>query len=54
MVDWIAEHKRCALWAGMGLGKSSGTLFALDMLHLQGNLTGPTLVIGPMRKLTNT
>jgi SNF2-related domain len=55
MVDFIAEHKRCALWAGMGLGKSSGTLFALDMLRLQGEIgNAPTLVIGPMRVARDT
>src|SRR6202795_1854705 len=55
MVDWIAEHKRCALWAGMGIGKSSAALFALDMLRLQGEIgNAPTLVIGPMRVARDT
>jgi len=55
MVAWISEHKRCALWAGMGIGKSSATLFALDLLKLLGEIgDSPTLVIGPMRVARDT
>jgi hypothetical protein len=54
MVDWMAENKRCSLYAGMGIGKSSAALFALDMLKLQGQIDAPTLVIGPMRVARDT
>jgi len=55
MVDWVIEHKRCALWAGMGIGKSSAELFALDTLKLMGDIgTSPTLVIGPARVARDT
>jgi hypothetical protein len=55
MVAWICEHKRCALWAGMGIGKSSATLFALDLLKMLGDIgNSPTLVIGPMRVARDT
>jgi SNF2 family DNA or RNA helicase len=55
MVDWLRDNKRCALWAGMGIGKSSATLFALDMMRLTGELgTEPILVLGPMRVARDT
>lgn len=55
MVDWVIEHKRCSLWAGMGIGKSSAELFALDALKLMGDIgTSPTLVIGPARVARDT
>jgi SNF2 family DNA or RNA helicase len=48
MIEFIHEHERCALWAGCGTGKTSGTLSALDGLYLAGE-TEPTLVLGPLR-----
>lgn len=46
---------RCALWAGMGLGKSSATLFLLVLLKILGELEpGPILVIGPKRVARDT
>lgn len=44
----LLEHDRCALWAGMGTGKTSIVLTALDALYLAGE-TQPTLVVGPLR-----
>lgn len=38
---------RCALWAGMGMGKTVSTLTALDSLRLAG--AGPALVVAPLR-----
>lgn len=55
MVDWVRSHKRCSLWAGMGIGKSSATLFVLELLMLLGEIgKHPTLVIGPMRVARDT
>lgn len=55
MVDWVVEHERCSLWAGMGIGKSSAELFALDVLKLMGEIgNSPTLVIGPARVAKDT
>ena len=55
MVDWVVEHERCSLWAGMGIGKSSAELFALDLLKLLGKIgKSPTLVIGPARVARDT
>lgn len=55
MVEWLRTHKRCALWAGMGIGKSSATLWVLDTLRLLGELgDDPVLVVGPMRVARDT
>lgn len=49
IVDHIAEHRRCAIWAGMGLGKTVSTLTALDGLDLAGDDAWPALALGPLR-----
>lgn len=56
MVDWLMKHKRCALWAGMGIGKTSSALVALDWLKILGEIDvrNPTLVVGPMRVARDT
>lgn len=56
MVNWLTAHKRCGLWAGMGIGKTSAALIALDWLNLMGEIhwTEPTLVVGPMRVARDT
>ena len=55
MVDWMRTHERCGMWAGMGIGKSSATLYTLDLLRLLGEIgDDPTLVIGPMRVARDT
>lgn len=56
MVDWLASHKRCGLWAGMGIGKTSATLYALAQLERLGEIDDsyPVLVIGPMRVARDT
>lgn len=55
MSEWMRSHPRCALWAGMGIGKTSATLYTLDLLRLLGEIgNDPTLVIGPMRVARDT
>jgi hypothetical protein len=56
MTNWMREHKRCSLWAGMGIGKSSAALFVLDWLQILGEIhhNDPTLVIGPARVANDT
>lgn len=56
MIDWVTSHERCGLWAGMGIGKTSGILVALDSLALTDQIdrSEPTLVIGPMRVARDT
>ena len=34
MIDFIIDNPRCAVFAGMGMGKTCGTLTALDILEL--------------------
>ena len=46
------EHKRCGVFAGMGLGKTVSTLTALDILELVE--PGPSLVIAPLRVAQST
>lgn len=48
MVGHMLDHPRNAVWAGMGLGKTSGTLALLAGLDMAGE-PGPTLVLGPLR-----
>lgn len=43
---------RCAVWAGMGMGKTVSTLTALDALELVE--PGPALVLAPLRVAAST
>ncbi len=43
----LLEVPRCALWAGMGMGKTVSTLNALDILFLTDST--PALVVAPKR-----
>jgi len=52
IIDHVLEHPRCAIWAGMGMGKTSATLSALDALELVEQ--GPALVIAPLRVAVST
>lgn len=49
----VLEHDRCALWAGMGLGKTVGVLSALQLAYDTGIETEPTLVLAPKRVARN-
>lgn len=50
--DHLLDTPRCALWAGMGMGKTSSTLLAADALSLTS--THPTLVLAPLRVASST
>lgn len=52
IIDHILDNDRCAVWAGMGMGKTSSTLLALDTLMLMDG--GAILVIGPLRVVEST
>ena len=52
IVDFITSVPRCAVWAGMGLGKTLSTLTALDILEIIE--PGPALVLAPLRVATST
>lgn len=47
MIDHMFMHDRCALWAGMGTGKTSACLYFLTVLKLIETVS--TLVIAPWR-----
>ena len=49
----IFDVPRCAIWAGMGLGKTISTLTALDGLFLAGE-DQPALVLAPLRVARTT
>lgn len=53
-VEWITDNKRSALWAGMGMGKTSICLSALHTWHCMLGVEEPTLVIAPKRVAQST
>ena len=53
-IDWIIEHRACALLWGMGTGKTVTTLTAVDLLLHDLMENGPVLVIAPKRVAENT
>ena len=50
--DHILDVPRCAVWAGMGMGKTTSTLNAIDALQLIDG--APTLVLAPLRVARST
>lgn len=48
MIDHIIKHKRCGLWAGMGMGKTSSVLSALLKINLFEDVF-PALVVAPLQ-----
>lgn len=50
--DHILDVPRCAIWAGMGMGKTTSTLNALDALLLVDD--APILVLAPKRVALST
>lgn len=55
MVDFAREHKRCAIWAGMGSGKTSAMEYTIEFLRFLGEVGNePWLVLGPMRVARDT
>ena len=53
-IDWIISRDACALFWGMGSGKTVTTLTALDLLLHDYMEDGPVLVIAPKRVAENT
>lgn len=54
IIEHIREHPRCAIWAGMGMGKTSATLTALNPMLMTGEADSPILVIAPLRVAVST
>lgn len=52
LIDHILSVPRSGGWAGMGMGKTVGTLTALDILQLTE--PGPALVLAPLRVAAST
>ena len=53
IIRFIQDTPRCAVWAGMGTGKTSSTLMALDHLS-QVEDVFPALVLAPLRVARTT
>jgi SNF2 family DNA or RNA helicase len=53
MVEFAKEHKRCAIWAMPGTGKTSAMEFLIAYLRLVDRFS-PWLVLGPMRVASGT
>ena len=53
-IEWIVQHPACALFWGMGTGKTVTTLTACDRLLHDYMEDGPVLVIAPKRVAENT
>ena len=49
IIDHIIQTPKCAIWAGMGLGKTVSTLTAIDRMKLAGLIDKPVLVVAPLR-----
>lgn len=54
MIDFLVTTARCALWAGMGTGKTVSTLTALERIHSFIEPIYPVLVIAPLRVARTT
>ena len=54
MGQHLIHNKRSALFAGMGLGKTSATLTAFDLMSVAGEIKGPMLVVAPLRVAQST
>lgn len=50
--DFILDNPRCAIWAGMGMGKTTSTLNAICDLALTSS--APVLVLAPKRVAVST
>ncbi len=53
-IDWVLNRPACALFWGMGTGKTVTTLTAIDRLLFDLLEDGPALVIAPKRVAENT
>lgn len=53
IVQFICDNPRCAVWAGMGTGKTASTLLALEALSAVEDIF-PVLVLAPLRVAKTT
>lgn len=52
LTNYMLDHNRCGLWAGVGFGKTSAVLQGLNILEIVE--PGPALVIAPPRVARST
>lgn len=52
IVEFIQAHPRCAIWAGMGMGKTSAALTALRAVAPK--MRAPALILAPLRVAQHT
>jgi len=52
IIEHILNNPRCAVWSGMGTGKTVATLTALETILMVED--GPILVVAPLRVATGT
>lgn len=52
IIEYIITHNRCAIWAGMGLGKTVSVLTALDCINSVSDIKA--LILAPLRVAINT
>ena len=48
IMDHMIGTPRSMVWAGMGMGKTASTLFALDTLKRLGDENFPALILAPL------
>ena len=54
IIDFILSHRRGAVYAGMGMGKTSSTLCALERLKKEEPDAFPALILAPLRVASST
>ena len=54
IIDFILSHDRGAVFAGMGMGKTSSTLAALEELKKKDPQAFPVLILAPLRVASST
>ena len=54
IIDFILTHHRGAVYAGMGMGKTSSTLCALERLKKEEPDAFPALILAPLRVAVST
>ena len=54
IIDFILTHRRGAVYAGMGMGKTSSTLCALERLKKEEPDAFPALILAPLRVAVST
>ena len=54
IIDFILTHDRGAVFAGMGMGKTSSTLAALEELKKKDPGAFPVLILAPLRVASST